>query len=252
MQDSSAEQRELWDRIAAGYSPDDVAETDEISPALDFLQDLAGDGTALEFAIGGGRIAVPLHRRGVPVDGMDVSSVMIDVLHRAVPAGRLPATVGSMAVDDPPGTGYQLIYIVYNAITCLLHQDEQIACFQNAARHLRPGGRFVIEVWVPQLRQLPAGQTLVPGTATEDLLIIDDYDLVSQRLVSHHYTFREGKMISSGGTPHRYVWPSEMDVMATMAGLRLTDRYADWDRSPFTGDSTSSISVWTKPSVDGP
>ena len=243
--DSSAEQRDLWDRIAAGYSPDDAVETEAIAGTLDFLQELSGGGTALEFAVGGGRIAVPLYRRGVRVHGMDVSPGMIDVLHAAVPADELLATVGSMATDAPPGTDYQLIYIVYNAITCLLHQDEQIACFQNAARHLRPGGHFVIEVWVPQLRQLPPGQTLVPGTATKDRLIIDSYDLVSQRLVSQHYTLKDGKVIDSGGTPHRYVWPSEMDVMAKMAGLELTNRYADWTRSEFTGDSKSGISVWT-------
>lgn len=245
--DSSAEQRELWDRIAAGYSPDDAVETEAIAPTLDLLQELAGDGTALELAVGGGRIAVPLHHRGVAVAGMDVSPAMIDVLHAAVPADQLPATVGSMATDEPPGTDYQLIYIIYNAITCLLHQDEQIACFQNAARHLRPGGRFLIEVWVPQLRQLPPGQTLVPGTATDNLLIIDSYDLVSQRLFSHHYTLENGKVTESGGTPHRYVWPSEIDLMAKMAGLELTDRYADWNKSEFTGDSKSSISVWTRP-----
>lgn len=244
---SSAEQRELWNGIASGYSPDDAIETAAIGPALDFLGELTGDGTAVEFAVGGGRIAVPLHRRGVRVVGIDVSPEMINVPHAAVPASQLPATVGSMATADAPGRDHQLIYIVYNAITCLLHQDEQIACFQNAARQLRPGGHFVIEVWVPQLRQLPAGQTLVPGTVTDDLLIIDSYDLISQRVFSHHYRLVDGEVVSAGGTPHRYVWPSEMDVMAKMAGLTLTARYADWDKSDFTGESRSSVSVWTKP-----
>ncbi len=193
MTESSAEQqRKLWDQIATGYSPDDAVETEPISPTLDFLTELTGDGTALEFAIGGGRIAVPLYRRGIRVEGMDVSPAMIDVLHAAVPADELPATVGSMATDDAPSGEYELVYIVYNAITCLLHQDEQIACFQNAARHLKRGGRFVIEVWVPQLRQLPPGQTLVPGTVTDSDLIIDSYDLVTQRVFSHHYTLQNG------------------------------------------------------------
>ncbi len=147
--DSSAEQRALWDQIAVGYRPEDAVETPEIAPILDFLADLAGDGAALEFAVGGGRIAVPLYRRGVQVDGMDVSPVMIEVLHQAVSAEELPATVGSMATDDGPGRDYQLVYIVYNAMSCLLHQDEQIACFQNAARHLKPGGYFVNDLWVP-------------------------------------------------------------------------------------------------------
>lgn len=244
--DSSTEQRELWDRIAAGYSPHDAVETDEIRPTLDFLAELAGDGTALEFAVGGGRIAVPLYRRSVPIHAMDVSPAMIDVLHAAVPADKLPATVGSMATADAPGHDYQLIYIVYNAISCLLYQDEQIACFQNAARHLRPGGYFVIEVWVPQLRQLPAGQTLVPARVTDTRLIIDSYDLVTQRLYSHHYDLENGEVTHANKTPHRYVWPSEMDVMAKMAGLQLTHRYADWDKSEFTGESTSGVSVWQK------
>ncbi|WP_348652555.1 class I SAM-dependent methyltransferase [Streptomyces sp. WMMC500] len=247
MLDSSAEQRNLWDRIAADYHPSDVADTEAVAGTVDFLAGLAGDGPALELAIGAGRIAVPLLRRGVEVAGVDVSPAMIDVLHATVPAADLPATVGSMATADAPGRDYALVYIVYNAITCLLHQDEQIACFHNAARHLRPGGHFVIEVWVPQLRQLPPGQALVPGTVTDDLLIFDSYDLVTQRVFSHRYQLSRGQVISAGGTPHRYVWPSEMDVMAKMAGLGLVHRYADWDRSPFTGDSPSSVSVWQKP-----
>jgi len=247
MMDSSAEQREVWDRAAAYYSPEDAVESEAVAPAVDFLAQLAGDGTALEFAIGAGRVAVPLSRRGVPVAGIDVSPKMIDVLHATVNAAELPATVGSMATADAPGRDYQLVYIVYNAISCLLYQDEQIACFQNAARHLRPGGYFVIEVWVPQLRQLPLGQTLVPGTVTDTLLILDSYDLVTQRLVSHRYELENGVVKGGGATSHRYVWPSEMDVMAKMAGLDLVNRYAGWDRAEFTGDSRSSVSVWQKP-----
>jgi SAM-dependent methyltransferase len=214
---------------------------------IDFLAQLAGDGSALEFAIGTGRIAVPLARRGVPVAGIDVSPAMIHVLHAAIPAAELPAIVGNMASADGPGNGYQLVYLIANAISCLLHQDEQIACFQNAARHLLPGGYFVIQVWVPQLRQLPPGQTVVPATTREDLLIFDSYDLVTQRLISHHYALENGKVVEAGDTPHRYVWPSEMDVMAKHAGLELVHRYAGWDRAEFTGDSDSSVSIWQKP-----
>ncbi len=246
--DSSSAQRELWDGVAAGYSPDEAVETEAVTPMIDFLAEFAGDGAALEFAIGAGRIGVPLFRRGVAVAGIDVSPAMIEVLHAAVPAAELPATVGSMATADAPGCDYQLVYLIYNAISCLLDQDEQIACFQNAGRHLRPGGHFVIEVWVPQLRQLPPGQTLVPGTVTDTLLIMDSYDLVTQRLFSHRYQLADGKVIAAGGTPHRYVWPSEMDVMAKLAGFEGVQRYAGWDRAEFTGDSTSSVSVWRKPS----
>lgn len=247
MMDSSAEQREIWDRIAADWSPDETLETESTAPMIDFLAQLAGDGPALEFAIGAGRIAVPLARRGVPVAGIDVSPAMVEVLHAAMPAAELPATVGSMATADAPSRDYQLVYLVANAISCLLHQDEQIACFQNAARHLRPGGFFVIQVWVPQLRQLPPGQTVVPGTVTDTLLILDSYDLVTQRLFSHHYELENGKVITAGGTPHRYVWPSEMDVMAKMAGLELVHRYGGWDRAEFTSDSKTSVSIWQKP-----
>lgn len=245
--DSSAEQREIWDRIAAGWSPDEAVETEATAPMIDFLANLAGTGPALEFAIGTGRIAVPLARRGVRVAGIDVSPAMIDVLHAAMPATELPTTVGSMATADAPGRDYQLVYLIANAISCLLHQDEQIACFQNAARHLRPGGHFVIQVWIPQLRQLPPGQTVVPGTVSDDLLIFDNYDLVTQRLFSHHYRLDNGRVVEAGGTPHRYVWPSEMDVMAKLSGLDLVARYAGWDRAEFTGDSHSSVSIWTKP-----
>ncbi|GAA2759366.1 class I SAM-dependent methyltransferase [Actinopolymorpha rutila] len=251
MKDSSAEQRETWDQIAAGWSPDDAVETASTTPMIDFLAQLAGDGAALEFAIGTGRIGVPLARRGVSVAGIDVSPAMVDVLHAAMPAVELPVTVGSMATADAPGRDYQLVFLIANAITCLLHQDEQIACFRNAARHLRPGGYFVIQAWVPQLRQLPPGQSVVPATATDTLLIFDSYDLVSQRLSCHHYNLKNGLVVSTSTSHHRYVWPSEMDVMAKMAGLELMARYASWDRAEFTGDSYSSVSVWQKPRCAG-
>jgi SAM-dependent methyltransferase len=247
VRDSSAEQRERWDRIAADWSPDEAVETEATAPMIDFLAQLAGEGPALEFAIGAGRIGVPLARRGVPVAGIDVSPAMVEVLHAAMPAADLPVTVGSMATADAPGRDYQLVHLIANAITCLLHQDEQIACFQNAARHLRPGGHFVIQVWVPQLRQLPPGQTVVPATATDTLLIFDSYDLVTQRLLCHHYELENGMVVSSSTSRHRYVWPSEMDVMAKLAGLDLVNRYGGWDRADFTGDSYSSVSIWQKP-----
>lgn len=245
--DSSAEQREVWDRIAADWSPDEAVETEATTPMIDFLAQLAGDDQALEFAIGTGRIAVPLARRGVPVAGIDVSPAMIEVLHAAMPAADLPTTVGSMATADAPGRDYQLVYLVANAISCLLYQDEQIACFRNAARHLRPGGYFVIQVWVPALCELPPGQTTVPGTVRDDLLIFDTYDFVTQRMFCHHYQLENGMVVSARTSSHRYVWPSELDVMAKMAGLDLVSRYAGWDRAEFTSDSDSGVSVWQKP-----
>lgn len=245
--DSSAEQRRFWDNDAVSWDPSEAVETDETAPMLDFLAELAGDGAALEFGIGTGRIAVPLYRRGVPVAGIDVSPGMIGVLHATVPATELPATVGSMASAEAPGRDYQLVYVIANAISCLLYQDEQIACFQNAARHLRPGGYLVISLWVPQLRELPLGQTLVAGTVTDARWIIDSYDPVDQHVVSYHFTLKDGNVTGTGrGTQHRYLWPSEMDVMAKMAGLELVDRFADWDRARFTAESKASVSVWRK------
>jgi SAM-dependent methyltransferase len=245
--DSSAVQREIWDRIAADWSPDEAVETEATAAMIDFLADLAADGPALELAIGTGRIGVPLARRGVPVAGIDVSPAMVDVLHAAMPAEDLPVTIGSMATADAPGRDYQLVYLIANAISCLLSQDEQVACFQNAARHLRPGGSFVTQLWIPQLRQLPPGQTVVPATARDDLLIFDSYDLVTQRLLCHHYALDNGTVVSARTSPHRYVWPSELDLMAKLAGLELVGRYAGWDRAEFTGDSYSAVSVWQKP-----
>ena len=245
--DSSTEQRKVWDENSAGWSPSDAVETDETAPMLDLLAGLANGGPALEFAIGTGRIAVPLHRRGVPVAGIDVSPGMVGVLHATVSAEEIPVTVGSMASADAPARDYQLVYIIANAISCLLHQDEQIACFQNAARHLRPGGHLVVHLWVPQLRELPLGQTVIAGTITETKWIIDSYDVVAQLVASHHFRVEDGRVIgSSSGFQHRYVWPSELDVMAKMAGLELVDRFADWDRSRFTAESKAGVSVWRK------
>ena len=248
MDDSSLEQIATWNEtIAAEYDGGGRMFSPEVlGPAGDFLAGLAGDGPALEFAIGTGRVAIPLSQRGVPVAGIDVSAPMVDQLHRKVGPETIPVTVGSMATADAPWRDVQLAYIVYNAISCLLYQDEQIACFQNAARHLRPGGTLVIELWVPQLRRLPPGQTAVPAFVSDDFLILNTYDLVTQRLFSHHYSFEDGKAITSGGTPHRYVWPAELDVMAKVAGLDLSERFADWDRSEFTGESSSHVSVWQK------
>ncbi|HVX47117.1 MAG TPA: class I SAM-dependent methyltransferase [Mycobacteriales bacterium] len=246
--DSSSEQRRFWDNNAKTWDPSQAVETDETAPMLDFLAELAGDGPALEFGIGTGRIAVPLYRRGVSVAGIDVSPGMLGVLHATVPPGDLPATVGSMADADAPGRDYRLVYIIANAISCLSYQDEQIACFQNAARHLRPGGHLVIHLWVPQLRELPPGQTLVAGTVTDTAWIIDSYDTVAQHVVSHHFQVAGGRVTgTSSGTRHRYLWPSEMDVMAKMAGLESVDRFAGWDRSPFTAESKAGVSVWRKP-----
>ena len=234
---------ELADRYDAGLGP--MGERETIDPAVDVLAELAGDGRALEFAIGTGRIALPLAERGVPVAGIDFSEPMVEQL-RAKPGGSaVPVVVGDMTTTRVDGE-FRLVYLVFNSIDNLTTQDAQVACFENAARHLEPGGCFVIEVHVPDLRRLPPGERFVPFSATPTHAGIDEYDVVNQGLVSHHYSVREGgsRQVSM---PFRYVWPSELDLMARIAGMRLRSRWQDWDRSPFTSESWKHGSVWEKP-----
>ena len=213
-----------------------------LAPTIDFLESLAGGEAVLELGIGTGRIALPLHERGVPVHGIEFSQAMVDRLRAKPGAEGIEVTVGDFATARAPGS-YRLAYLVFNTIMNLTTQDEQVACFENVAAHLQPGGRFVIEVSMPMLRMLPPGQTIHPFTVESDYVGFDEYDLVTQGLVSHHYRFGEGRQAS---TPFRYVWPAELDLMARLAGMTLRERWADWDRTPFTADSTKHISVWQK------
>jgi SAM-dependent methyltransferase len=241
---------ELWGRETAEVY--DAEEADRSSaaalePALAFLAGLAGDGRALEFAIGTGRVGVPLRERGVPVVGIELSEHMAAVLRRKVDEDTLPVVIGDMATTVVPGE-FTVVYLVYNTITNLLTQDEQVECFRNAARHLAPGGRFVIELGVPPLRFLPPGQVAVPFDVSERHLGFDTFDLAEQILVSHHFT-RDGDdgRYRRSNSRHRYAWPAELDLMARIAGLRLERRVADWDGTPFTQESAKHISVWRKP-----
>ncbi len=241
---------ELWTRATADRYDAEEAENSSptvLEPTLDFLAELAGDGRALEFAIGTGRVGVPLRERGVPVTGIELSEPMAEVLRRKVDEDTLPVTIGDMATTVVPGE-FTLVYLVYNTISNLLTQDEQVECFRNAARHLAPGGRFVIELVVPPLRFLPAGQVAVPFDVSERHLGFDTFDLVEQMLVSHHFT-RDGDdgRYRRGASRHRYAWPAELDLMARIAGLEPERRVADWDGAPFTDDSGKHISVWRKP-----
>ncbi|MFD9390062.1 class I SAM-dependent DNA methyltransferase [Streptomyces sp. NPDC060000] len=241
---------ELWTRATADRYDTEEGEMSSaavLGPTVDFLADLAGAGRALEFAIGTGRVGVPLRRRGVPVVGVELSEPMAAVLRRKIDEDTLPVTVGDMATTTVPGE-FTLVYLVYNTITNLLTQDEQVECFRNAARHLAPGGRFVIELGVPPLRFLPPGQVAVPFDVSERHLGFDTFDLVEQILVSHHFT-RDGDdgHYRRGNSRHRYAWPAELDLMARLAGLALERRVADWDGAPFTQDSTKHISVWRRP-----
>jgi len=240
------------ENVAAGYDDDDAGmfAPAVIEPTVDFLATLAGqdrapgEPSALELGIGTGRIALPLSRRGVLVHGIDLSEAMVARLRAKPGAERVTVTIGDFATAQA-GRTFRLVYLIYNTIGNLTTQDDQVDCFRNAAAHLEPGGHFVIEVGVPDLRRLPPGQTVVPFTVTADRLGFDEYDVASQGMVSHHYRIGGGQ-VTALSVPFRYVWPSELDLMARIAGMRLTQRWAGWARQPFTGDSASHVSVWQK------
>lgn len=241
---------DVWDeKTAANYddpSGEGMFSAEKINPVVDFLAGLAGDGPALEFASGTGRVAIPLLRRGVPVTGIELSQPMTDRLHSKVPEKELPVTVGDMATTHVPHS-FSLVYLVFNTIGNLRTQAEQVECFRNAARHLVSGGHFVIEVGIPGLRRLPPGQTAVPFEVSDQHTGFDTYDLVTQQAVSHHYHRQADGSFRYAIHNFRYLWPSECDLMAQLAGLEFEQRLADWDGTPFTAESESHVSVWRKP-----
>ncbi|HUH14534.1 MAG TPA: class I SAM-dependent methyltransferase [Gaiellaceae bacterium] len=217
-----------------------------VGPIVAFLEDLAAGGAALELGIGTGRIALPLAERGVPVHGIDLSEAMVARLRAKPGAERIGVTVGDFATATVDVT-FTVAYLVANTIMNLTTQDEQVACFQNAAAHLEPGGCFVIEVLVPGLRRLPPGERFQPFDVSPTHLGFDEYDVARQGLVSHHYWLAEGE-VEVLSPPFRYVWPSELDLMARLAGMSLRERWSDWSRAPFTSESTEHVSVWEKTS----
>ena len=242
---------DYWDaETARGYDSSSAAmfEPEVLEPTVDFLAELAGDGPALEFAIGTGRVAIPLAARGLRVAGIELSQSMTDQLRAKASADEIPVTVGDMATTTVSGV-FSLVYLVWNSVGNLRTQDEQVACFQNAADHLAPGGRFVIELWVPPLRRFPPGQTAVPFDVSDSHLGFDTMDLVTQQGTSHHYTRASDGSVRYGASNFRFIWPAECDLMARLAGLVFEGRYEDWKRTPFTSDSTSHVSVWRKPSA---
>lgn len=233
------------ERVAARYDEHHAGTPAVVDPIVDFLAGLAAGGSALEFAIGTGRIAVPLAERGVDVHGIELSAAMVARL-RAKPLGRLMnVVVGDMATTHVDGS-FSLVYLVYNTIMNLTTQEQQVACFENAAAHLRPGGCFVVEVMVPALQRLPPGETFRPFDVSDAHLGFDEYDLADQGLVSHHFSLVDGRW-ERASAPFRYVWPAELDLMARLAGMRLRDRFGGWRREPFTAESRSHVSVWEKP-----
>ena len=234
-----AETAERYDEASAFMFAPDVLE-----PAVRFLADLAGDGPALELAIGTGRVAVPLVERGVAVSGIELSQPMVEQLRTK--RTDIPVVVGDMATSTMPGR-FSLVYLVWNGIGNLRTQAEQVACFRNAARHLLPGGRFVIELWIPGIRRFPPGQAGVPFHVGRHHVGIDTYDLASQQGTSHHYRRHPDGTVTYGASNFRYIWPAECDLMAQLAGMELERRVADWTGSPFTNDSESHVSVWRRP-----
>ncbi|NUR05945.1 MAG: class I SAM-dependent methyltransferase [Nocardioidaceae bacterium] len=238
---------DYWDaETAARYDETsaDMFRPEVLDPAVDFLAALAGDGPALELAIGTGRVALPLIDRGVPVSGIELSQPMVDELHRKRP--DVPVVVGDMATSTAPGE-FSLVYLVFNSIGNLRTQPEQVACFRNAARHLVPGGYFAIELWVPGIRRFPPGQQAVPFHVDDRHVGFDTYDMATQQGTSHHYHRHPDGTAEYGASNFRYIWPSECDLMAQLAGLELDRRVADWHGTPFTGDSEGHVSVWRKP-----
>ncbi len=215
-----------------------------VEPTLDFLAGLAGTGVALEFGIGTGRVALPLSRRGVPLHGIELSEAMITQLQAQEGASNIGVTLGDFATATVDGT-FSLVYLLRNTITNLTNQDEQVECFNNAARHLQPGGAFVIENYVPELRRIPPGETTHVFTATPTHVGVGEYDFVNQIEVCRHWWLVDGEL-KAFSSPHRYVWPAELDLMARLAGMVLRERWSGWQREPFTSDSRSHISVWEK------
>jgi SAM-dependent methyltransferase len=213
-----------------------------VDPAVSFLADLAGTGAALELGVGTGRIAIPLSQRGVRTHGIELSPAMVTQLQAKPGAENVGVTIGDFATTRVGGT-FKLAYLVRNTITNLTTQDEQVECFRNVAAHLEPGGCFVIEVYVPELQRLPPGETIHAFTVTPAHLGFEEYDVVSQIAFSHHYWVVDGQL-ETYSSPHRYVWPSELDLMARLAEMSLRERWSNWKREPFTSESRSHISVW--------
>lgn len=215
-----------------------------LDSAVDLLVDLAGGGAALELGIGTGRLAIPLSQRGAHVHGIELSPAMVAVLRMKPGAHELGVTIGDFATTKVDET-FQLAYLARNTITNLTTQDEQVKCFRNAAAHLEPGGCFVVENYIPELQRLPPGETNFMFIATPTHVGFEEYDIAAQVAVSHHYLVVDGQL-RTFSSPHRYLWPAELDLMARLAGMTLRHRWGGWNREPFTSESRNHISVWRK------
>jgi SAM-dependent methyltransferase len=235
------------ERIAARYdtSTAEMWGPGTVDPPVGLLAELAGGGRALELGIGTGRVALPLARRGVRVHGIDLSRAMVARLRAKPGSDAIGVTIGDFATTAVEGR-FSLAYLVFNTIMNLTTQEAQVACFRNVAAHLEPGGCFVIEVMVPELRKLPPGQTVVPFDVSPERWAFDIYDTATQAMSSNYVRVTGGEA-EYRSIPFRYVWPAELDLMAQLAGMRPRDRWAGWTREPFTSDSEQHVSVWEKP-----
>lgn len=211
------------------------------------LHELAFDGTALEFAIGTGRIAVSLHELGVSVKGIELSKAMAAQLQKKDHGASIDVTIGDMTntfLDEE----FSLVFLIYNTIDNLTSQDAQLACFKNAALHLKAGGRFVIETLVPPIQKIPFGETMLAYDRSDQHWGTDEFDVTTQNYTSHHLRLENGAYRELS-IPFRYAWPSELDLMAKFAGLELESRWADWGKSDFTNISSRHVSVWRKTEI---
>ncbi len=237
------------ERVAARYdeSAADMFDPAVVDPVIDLLVGIAGSGRALELGIGTGRIALPLAQRGVPVHGIELSRAMVTRLRAKPGSEDIGVTIGDFATASVDGT-FSVAYLVFNTIMNLTTQAAQVACFRNVAAQLEPGGCFVVEVGVPDLQRLPPGETIRAFHVSETRWGFDEYDVARQGLTSHHLEIVDGRA-ERFSAPFRYAWPSELDLMAQLAGMRLRDRWSGWKREPFTSESRKHVSVWQKPAA---
>ena len=244
----AVEHADIWDEDAARrYDTPGVGmfAPEVLGPTVDRLRALAGGGRVLEMAIGTGRVAVPLAEAGVDVAGIELNQPMIDRLRIKADEELIPVVLGDMTTARVDGS-FSLVFLVFNGISNVLTQDRQIAVFENAARHLAPGGRFVIELWVPDLRTLPPSRRGSVFASRPGYLAADIFDVVAQLVVSHHVRFdpERGTEARIFRSPHRYIWPAELDLMARIAGFTLESRHGGWSEEPFTEESTDHVSVY--------
>ena len=232
--------------VAATYDTKyaDMFAPEAVGPVVGFLAELAAEGRVLEMGIGTGRIAIPLARRGIPVHGIDLSEAMVTKLNEKPDAASIGVTIGDFATARAEGI-FRVVYLLCNTIMNLTSQSAQVSCFRNAAAQLESGGFFVINTVLPDLQRLPFGETIRPYDFSDSGWSFDEYDVVEQGLISHHFSLACGAL-EQISIPFRYVWPAELDLMAEMAGMHLVERWEDWKRQPFTNLSLKHVSVWQK------